>query len=505
LSIIGVARSGKIKYNIITVYQYMEVKLMRLGGKAFVKKAAIIFLGAMVFFTFASRSIHYFMTPKVVAEPVESGYIRINYMVESVDLYSENSVAVTVPVRADTSVGVAKAHIEPGSMVSAGDSIVTFEAASFNNVFEAAKQEYENKRIEFLELERAYEDKKKNLQRDIENWEYEIKKIEAALSDNCKNTDDLKRLEKEAADMKERLDNTKAEHEALKLQYEGGLVSRQDYEKSLSNIQKLEKDLENKRNEYGQAQKKLVEEYTLDKKDYEFRLKGLQEQLDYINTTGIINGKPLEAVRTALEELEDRLTALEAIKNNGYTVAAPREGIAGKIYIDGGFYKGPDAILNIIPGNDEVMYALRIEEKHMDSIDSNAYCTIIAEKTEIPVEKVGITSINGKMHLLFRQRADMRQDYISLLTSNPRLEKRGGYCDAIIPNSALVESNKVYVLEKRQGFWGEEYYAQKKEVVTGQSNENKTEIINGLSRNDTVITGWDRALSDGARVMLPIN
>ena len=303
---------------------------MRTGGKTFVKKAAIIFLGAMVFFTFASRSIHYFTTPKVVAEPVESGYIRINYTVESIDLYSENSVAVTVPVKTDTSVSVAKVHIEPGSMVSAGDSIVTFEATSFNNVLEAAKQEYENKKIEFLELERAYEEKKTNLQRDIENWEYEIKKTEEALSDDCRNTDELKRLEKETADMKEKLDNARAEHEALKLQYEGGLVSRQDYEKSLSNIQKLEKDLENKRNEYGQVKKKLVEEYTLEKNDYEFRLKGLQEQLDYINTTGIINGRSLEAVRTALEELEDRLTALEAIKNNGYTVAAPRKALQAK-------------------------------------------------------------------------------------------------------------------------------------------------------------------------------
>ena len=102
---------------------------------------------------------------------------------------------------------------------------------------------------------------------------------------------------------------------------------------------KLEKDLENKRNEYGQV-KKNSSRSNIRENDYEFRLKGLQEQLDYINTTGIINGRSLEAVRTALEELEDRLTALEAIRTTDIP-SQPQEGIAGKIYIDDGFYRGP--------------------------------------------------------------------------------------------------------------------------------------------------------------------
>ena len=49
----------------------------------------------------------------------------------------------------------------------------------------------------------------------------------------------------------------------------------------------------------------------------------------------------------------------------------------------------PDAILNIIPGNDEVVFALRIDDKSIDSIDNNAYCTIIAGKPRFPLKGSG--------------------------------------------------------------------------------------------------------------------
>ena len=41
-------------------------------------------------------------------------------------------------------------------------------------------------------------------------------------------------------------------------------------------------------------------------------------------------------------------------------------------------------------------------------------------------------------------------------------------------------------------------------VSPGESNEYYTHVINGLSRSDMVITGWDRELKDGITVTLPI-
>lgn len=84
------------------------------------------------------------------------------------------------------------------------------------------------------------------------------------------------------------------------------------------------------------------------------------------------------------------------------------------------------------------------------------------------------------------------------------MEIRGDYCDILVPNSAFKTPEELYVLRSRQGFWGQEYYMVLQKVSPGESNEYYTHVINGLSRSDMVITGWDRELKDGITVTLPI-
>ena len=68
--------------------------------------------------------------------------------------------------------------------------------------------------------------------------------------------------------MKEKLDNARAEHEALKLQYEGAWF-RQDYEKSLSNIQNSKGSWE-QAHEYARSQEKARRGVHIRENDYEF-------------------------------------------------------------------------------------------------------------------------------------------------------------------------------------------------------------------------------------------
>jgi HlyD family secretion protein len=58
------------------------------------------------------------------------------------------------------------------------------------------------------------------------------------------------------------------------------------------------------------------------------------------------------------------------------------------------------------------------------------------------------------------------------------------------------------VLKERKGALGNEFYVQKVSVSTGDSDNIKTAVLNGISPMDKVVSDSDKSISDGARVML---
>ncbi len=81
----------------------------------------------------------------------------------------------------------------------------------------------------------------------------------------------------------------------------------------------------------------------------------------------------------------------------------------------------------------------------------------------------------------------------------------GEYYDCIIPNTAFVTPDEVFLLKSMRGFWGEEYFIERRRVVAGVGNGFRTQVLSGMRNAEMVVTGWDRELIDGARVTLPLN
>jgi len=80
-----------------------------------------------------------------------------------------------------------------------------------------------------------------------------------------------------------------------------------------------------------------------------------------------------------------------------------------------------------------------------------------------------------------------------------------GYYGLSIPSHALIPGNFVYVARKENGLLGEEIFIDLREVETGVITRDYIEITGGLSQSDMIITGWDRELRDGCRVMPPLD
>jgi HlyD family secretion protein len=85
------------------------------------------------------------------------------------------------------------------------------------------------------------------------------------------------------------------------------------------------------------------------------------------------------------------------------------------------------------------------------------------------------------------------------------IEKNIGYYKLLVSNSAIGDGDNgkfVYVLQEKRGPLGNEYYTQQVNVALGESDALKTAILNGLQDGDRVITGSDKQIGDGSRVMI---
>jgi RND family efflux transporter MFP subunit len=85
------------------------------------------------------------------------------------------------------------------------------------------------------------------------------------------------------------------------------------------------------------------------------------------------------------------------------------------------------------------------------------------------------------------------------------IEKNIGYYKLLVPNSAVGDGDNgkfVYVLREKRGPLGNEYSVQLVDVAVGESDNLNTAILNGLQDGDRVITGSDKQINDGSRVMV---
>lgn len=484
-------------------FTFIGGSIMYANRKVLAKRTAVAFIIAMMFFTFASRSIHYFMTPKVITVPVDGGYISTKYAVENIDVYSDDCVTVSIPLKLNEPIDVIKIYLEPGTIVNEGDNLVTFDAYSFDKVYTGIEEEIYNKNIELLEFEKAYKDKKDQLEKEIQGYEREISQYDAYLSKNCVNVDELIKLNDEISILEKSIDDADKVYNSNKKLYETGAISRKDYEKSLSELDDLKADNIKKQNDFILRQQAFIDEYNAKKKDTEFNMEKSKQSLQYLVDTGILNGNAGDRVKEMLKELNNALSVLRNIRESDYSIKSPSHGIAGNIYIEKNNYNGLDSIINIIPKDTTPNIALYIENIGK-SLDDKSICELVSRQEKLTMKFLSYKVINRKMYLLFNLSNEKLIDYGSLMSTKATLEAKGEYCNMIIPNSAIIENNKVYVLEKRKGFWGEEYYASEQQVGIGQYNEQYSEITFGLTRDDTVIISWDREITDGSRVMIPI-
>jgi len=84
-------------------------------------------------------------------------------------------------------------------------------------------------------------------------------------------------------------------------------------------------------------------------------------------------------------------------------------------------------------------------------------------------------------------------------------EKNSAASFTLVPNSAINQDNDgyfLYVIKRRKGIMGEEYYLERLNIFLGDSDHQNTAVIRGITFFEPIVLTSNKALSAGMTVSL---
>mgnify|MGYP000844851507 FL=1 len=357
------------------------------SAKKIAKKSAIIFIATMVFFTFSSKTIHYYMMPKVTATRVESGYIRYNVPISDIDFYDVSEIEIKIPSKLDRSFVIGEIAVEEGARVEEGDTLITFEKSSYNEIIKEKEKEIENLKIELLEFKKSFNQRIEQLEKEMADLNSQITLYQQEIDTGCFNTDEVRSRTEQLEKLKLQQKEKETELEKIKKQYELDLVTYQEVERAEKDLESLKMQIGSQYEENERIRLKLIEDYSNRKKEAEYKLDQLSRELNYIKETGRLNGKTEIIVKNKLDEAMAELEFLQEYP----VLKAPASGIIKKIYYkETDYYDGVKPLMVIKLENESKRLIASLSGKYQ----TGDYSKII--KPEAPCElRYGNNTLNG--------------------------------------------------------------------------------------------------------------
>jgi len=221
-----------------------------------------------------------------------------------------------------------------------------------------------------------------------------------------------------------------------------------------------------------------------------------KEELDYMLSTGIYNGRTEKQLRDSLEEANASLERLEVFAETGL-VTAESNGIISDMPVQKGMKFAGGTLYEYAP--DGSNYQVVLKAGNMTAVKAGQECTIYyyidGRQTKVSgkVTDVSAGSVTVES-LLIGSKAAQAQSF----SAEVILSEYSAFLT--LPLSAMVGANSVYVVTNKSSVLGDQSVVSRREVTTGHEDEHRVEIIGGILKEDIVIVAWDRALSDGAVV-----
>jgi len=453
----------------------------------------IAFLLIMLFFTFISRSINYLMTPKVITASVESGYITNEFIFAGVSFYYEDAEKIHIGTRLLNPIYATQLLVNKGDTVDAGDALLVFDTSEYLSKIEGVYRELEAAQTELTEFDNRYAVKIIQLEEEKEKYE---KMREYILTGNEYKETALQSMMITLHDIDNTLQSQSKQLTDAKQKHALGIIPFEQVQEAEESLLLTFQKLDYHKKIFNETKDTLVQEYTE-------KIKTIESELEFLKDTGIFEGKTRKMLQAKLDEASV-LIKDAPIFNQYHTVVSPISGVIDEVNINVMEpYSGMEEMIRIVPLDSVPLLKAAVPKDVIYSLKKDDECIVIDNQQKLRGKIKDLGYIQEEPYIIINLLPYNDPNTIKNLNINNvqvMVVKNSDFCNAIIPNTALIDDNSVYLVKKRTGFWGDELYIVKKQIIKGISNGKNTAVVQGLTSNDVIVIGWDRELTDGDTV-----
>jgi len=412
-----------------------------------VVKAAYVFFAGMIILAVLSNTINNISLPRVRTEWPIRGSI-INDITINGNIMAKKNYQFYAPM----AIQVQEICVHTGDQVKKGQQILKLDAGGLKKQLQDESDRYEQKKIslELLKLKKVS---------GLENFEEAINNAKIQMERAMKDHERISELTELGLETREKLEIAARKLDDARMAYEQVIYER---EKALLSSQ-------------AEAQKIEMEIQSL-LYDMEIQKRGIEQLKKQIRGCDVI--APFDGIITAVECNEGEFTGTSQLL---FSIMDISEGYCFKGFLDKG--QADD----IKPGDEAELITVGFEwQKTLGKVVE------IINSSEYPGERMEIELAipHGQWNLGQKCLA--------------RLEKRSAVYEFLVSNSAIGKDNEgyfVYIPEEKKGYLGNEIYARLVRVTIGESDFEKTAIVQGLNEEDRIIVSSDKPLADGIRII----
>lgn len=429
--------------------------------KKVVSRIGLVVLFAVILLTFLSKTIHYTLMPKVTTVQHVKGSLQKEFEEDGIIEHSQKHKLL-----AGGSWRVKEVKAAENQQVKKGDVLAAIDGH--------------------------------DIQMDLMTWDYELMKLENAVQ-SYKD----KQRPVQLADYESELELAQKEMERAKKDLD---LTRDLYEvgsESLKNVEAAEHTYSSKRHAYQQKKSELDE----------IRANQIIEQNEY--------DRVLKEKTAELELKKAELTYKKEMVSEDGLIRADRDGIITVVGIEAGTSTTHNQLMFEIaetPCSYAVVWFLDAEKYYEFSIGDQVVIEAMAEVAESGQKSVRLVSLSGKIggRMLdtktgsYKVRANIEdQGAIENVFFNEgqkakvRSVASSPLYEYLLPKSCITQiqgRDCVFVVGKKQGALGEEYYVEQREVkILGQDDFNVA-VDGYFKKKDLVVSNTSKPLSDMMQV-----
>lgn len=225
------------------------------------------------------------------------------------------------------------------------------------------------------------------------------------------------------------------------------------------------------------------------------------ERLTRLSDENAVTKRDLEQATIGLKKAKaDMINARKALSNT--SIKAPISGYINNDFITTGQLLGGGSPVCEIVNNSSLKLNIRVTEDEVYRISKgqnvDVHLTVFPDKNFTG----RITSIAEKADMAMKFNVE-----ITLANDKDAHLRSGLYAEAELPvkNQEHLIINKSAIvgsMEKPVVYVAREGKAEKREIVTGQSNDNHAEVLNGLSKGELLIVSGQLNIKDGDEIRI---